>query len=225
MQQRWDRLTFLHWRYDPEVVQRLLPDWLTVETCDGSAWVALVPFDMVVATGGGRTAPWVSRFAETNVRTYARDAEGRSGVWFLSLDAARLGAVVAGRQGFGLPYYWSDMTVVRGADRTTYTSHRRWPGPRGTRSHVAVGVGPERDPAGISDLEHFLTARWHLFSEQGARRRWVQAWHDPWPLREGTLLDLDDELVVAGGLPAPEGEPWVHVSDGVDVRIGPTFRY
>ena len=44
MLNRWESLTFLHWRYQPEVVQRLLPPGLTVDTFDGSAWVALVPF-------------------------------------------------------------------------------------------------------------------------------------------------------------------------------------
>ncbi|MDX6227501.1 MAG: uncharacterized protein QOI76_891, partial [Frankiales bacterium] len=47
MRQEWRRLTFLHWPYEPAVVQRLLPPGLTVETYDGTAWVALVPFEMV----------------------------------------------------------------------------------------------------------------------------------------------------------------------------------
>jgi uncharacterized protein len=80
-------------------VQRLLPDGLTAETHDGAAWVGLVPFYMRVATSGGQRVPWVSNFCETNVRTYVRDHAGHSGIWFFSLDAARLGAVVtvAGR--------------------------------------------------------------------------------------------------------------------------------
>ena len=90
MRQRWEWLTFLHWSFDPPVVQRLLPAGLQVETFGGAAWVGLVPFFMRVATGGGSRAPWISDFCETNVRTYVRDAEGRSGIWFFSLDAARL---------------------------------------------------------------------------------------------------------------------------------------
>jgi uncharacterized protein len=31
---------------------------------------------------------------------------------------------------------------------------------------------------------------------------------------------LDDHLLTAAGLPAPEGEPLVHYSPGVDVTIG-----
>lgn len=29
---RWDQLTFLHWSYDPAVIQALLPPGLTVDT-------------------------------------------------------------------------------------------------------------------------------------------------------------------------------------------------
>ena len=31
MQQWWERLTFIHWSYDPDIVQRLLPPSLRVE--------------------------------------------------------------------------------------------------------------------------------------------------------------------------------------------------
>jgi uncharacterized protein YqjF (DUF2071 family) len=103
---RWEQVTFIHWRFDPEVVQRLLPSGLTVETFDGAAWVGLVPFYMRVALPKSRSVPWLSRFAETNVRTYVHGADGTSGVWFFSLDAARLGAVVIARKTYRLPYFW-----------------------------------------------------------------------------------------------------------------------
>ena len=77
----WNELTFLHWRYDAEAVQRLLPPGLEVETFDGSAWVGLVPFQMLVRPPGLPPLPWVSHFPETNVRTYARAADGSVGVF------------------------------------------------------------------------------------------------------------------------------------------------
>ena len=54
----------------------------------------------------------------------------------------------------------------------------------------------------------------------GARARFARACHQPWPLHRGQLLDLDDGLISAAGLPPPDGEPLVHYSPGVDVRIG-----
>ncbi len=88
------------------------PDGLTVDTFDGAAWVGLVPFFMRAHTPGDRGAPWASNFCETNVRTYAIDRDGRPGIWFLSLDAARLGAVAVARASYRLPYFWSSMRIT-----------------------------------------------------------------------------------------------------------------
>ena len=228
MSQRWARLTFLHWAYDPGAVQRLLPAGLRVHELDGAAWVGLVPFFMHVGTAGGRRAPWVSTFCETNVRTYVRDEAGRTGIWFLSLEAARLGAVTVARAAYGLPYYWSAMRIgERSGPRGTelaYYSRRRWPGPAGVTSRIAVRVGEPVPPAELTARDHFLTARWTLFSVTGSgtgsRRRLARASHQPWPLHAAEVLVLDDELMTAAGLPAPQGAPLAWYSPGVDVAIG-----
>jgi uncharacterized protein YqjF (DUF2071 family) len=225
MLQRWERLSFLHWRYEPRVVQQLLPAGLTAETFEGSAWVGLVPFLMTVAAPVGVTLPWASRFCETNVRTYVRDREGRRGIWFLSLDAARLGAVVTARTAYRLPYFWSRMRLVADGPVATYTCARRWPGPAGVRSVVSVEIGAGYEVAEVTDLDHFLTAWWVLFSVAGSRHRYARAQHEPWPLRRARVLHVDDGLVEAAGLPRPVGEPLVHYSDGVQVRIGMPEKY
>jgi len=164
MYHRWERLTFLHWPYDPKVVQGLLPKSLTVETFDGEAWVGLVPFYMRINAPGIPRLPWISNFCETNVRTYARDEFGHSGVWFFSLDAARFPAVAAARLGFRLPYMWSRMSLVRQASTITYRCRRQIPGPVGTSSLVTVRIGEPFDDNELTDRDHFLTARWRLFS-------------------------------------------------------------
>ncbi|HEY4465810.1 MAG TPA: DUF2071 domain-containing protein [Streptosporangiaceae bacterium] len=220
MRQRWERLTFLHWPFDPAVVQGLLPAGLHADTWDGAAWVGLVPFFMRVATPGGWRVPWVSNFCETNVRTYVRDEQGRAGIWFLSLDAARLGAVVTARASYRLPYFWSSMRLVSRGPEVGYLSRRRWPGPRWAASRVRVTVGEPFSPAGLAERDHFLTARWILFSVAGGRRSFARACHQPWPLYRARADLVDDRLIAAAGLPEPEGEPLVHYSPGVDVAIG-----
>ena len=221
MRQRWERLTFLHWPFEPADVQRLLPKGLDVETYDGAAWVALVPFFMRVATPGERRVPWASNFCETNVRTYVRDGAGRSGIWFFSLDASRLGAVAAARATpYRLPYFWSSMRLgVRGS-RVAYLSERRWPGPRLATSRVRIAVGEPVAPGDVSELEHFLTARWILFSVTGGRAVSARACHQRWPLHRARAEVLDDRLLATAGLPQPQGAPLVHFSPGVDVAIG-----
>lgn len=221
MRQQWDRLTFLHWPFEAADVQRLLPEGLEAETYDGAAWVGLVPFYMRAGAPGGQRVPWVSNFCETNVRTYVRDRAGRSGVWFFSLDASRLGAVVAARATpYRLPYFWSSMRLGERGSEIAYLSRRRWPGPRPATSRLRIGIGAPIDPADVTELEHFLTARWMLFTVTGSRLISARVHHQPWPLYRAQAKVLEDHLVTAAGLPVPPSEPLVHYSPGVNVSVG-----
>jgi uncharacterized protein YqjF (DUF2071 family) len=220
MRQRWERLTFLHWPFEPDAVQRLLPGGLQADLCEGAAWVGLVPFFMHVATPGRREIPWVSRFCETNVRTYVRDREGRTGIWFFSLDAARLGAVAVARTTYRLPYFWSAMSITGSGPSVSYRCLRKLPGPAGARSEADIDIGDRYADDELSDRDHFLTARWILFSVSGTRRRLARACHEPWPLHRAQVRWLHDELITAAGLPVPTMEPLAHYSPGVDVAIG-----
>jgi len=218
--QHWGDLTMLHWPVAPEVVAPLLPAGTEPDVLDGVTYVGLVPFVMSrVRILGTPPLPYLSRFAETNVRLYAFDpASGRRGVVFRSLEAARLLPVVAAKASYRLPYLWAQMSVRHGPDTVSYQTRRRWPGPRGAGGTVRVRKGP---PFAADELALFLTARWGLFSSwYGGRTAFAPVDHGAWPLHRAELLDLDDDLVVAAGLPAPHGEPHVLWTPGVHVRIG-----
>ncbi|MDX6285021.1 MAG: uncharacterized protein QOG53_506 [Frankiales bacterium] len=219
MRMQWLTLTFMHWPYPADAVQRLLPPGLTVETYDGHAWVGLVPFTMTVAFPRAPAVPWLSRFPETNVRTYARGPRGETGVWFMSLDAARLPAVLAARGAWGLPYYWARMQVQRRGNTVDYTSVRHRP--HAPAAHLSrVEIGSPIAASDVTTFEHYLTARFALWSHHLGRNWHARADHPPWPLHRARVAHLDDELVLATGLPAPCGDPIVHFSEGVDVRVG-----
>ncbi len=101
MSQRWTDLAYYHWRYDPAVVQSCLPEGVRVDTFDGSAWVAVVPFVMRdVRLGPTPPLPWLGTFVEINVRSYVVDAAGRRRVWFWSLDVPRTVVVGVARTVF-----------------------------------------------------------------------------------------------------------------------------
>jgi uncharacterized protein len=220
---RWEQLTFLHWSYEPDDVQRLLPAGLTVDTYEDRAWVGLVPFRMWVAPPRVPALPWLGRFHETNVRTYVRDRHGRAGVWFFSLEASRLAAVIAARVSYRLPYHWASMRLTGAPERLTYATRRRWPGPRGDGAGGTVTVRPGEAiaPGDVSDLEHFVSARWRLFSYAGKDAlRYADVEHPSWPPQRATVERCDDTLMAAAGLPPPVGEPLAHYSRGVEVRIG-----
>lgn len=218
MRHDWQTATFLHWPYDPQVVQRLLPSGLTVETRHDAAWVGLVPFRITVRGPVGPAPRWLNAIPETNVRTYVIGPDGRPGVWFFSLDIASPDAVAAARAGWGLPYFWSRMTVAESDREVTYRCRRR--NGRGTVSLVHVRVGQSLAPDEVGEFEHFLTARFGLWSRPYGVLMYTPASHPAWRLAGARVEVLDDELVTATGLPAPTSDPLVHFSVGVSVRIG-----
>lgn len=216
---RW--LAFLHWRYPAEVVQSRLPAGLTVESFDGTAWVGLVPLLIdEVRVARLPALPWLSRFPQTNLRTYVRGPDGGTGVWFLSLDAARLAVVLGGRLGYGLLYFWSSMSVRRTGAELSYRFRRRWPGPGGAGGGIEVVLGGPRDHATLTPLDQFLIDRHRLYSALAGRLVVAELAHPPWPLRQVRLRQLRQDLVTAAGLPAPDHDPVLHGSDGVPVRLG-----
>ncbi len=222
--QGWRDLTFLHWPVDPARVAPLLPAGTHPDTYDGAAWIGLVPFRMVrIAVLSAPGLPYLGTFCETNVRTYSVDGQGRRGVVFLSLDAARLAPVVVGRA-TGLPYLWSRMRITRAHDGAiAYTSRRRWPGPRGTTSRIVVRPG---EPVGCGPLEQFLTARWGLHTSSRGRTVYWPNEHEQWPLRAASVATLDDQLLAAVGFGDLTGTAPASVlfSPGVEARFGPRLR-
>jgi uncharacterized protein YqjF (DUF2071 family) len=220
MYQTWSWLSFLHWPYDPAVVRRLLPGGLEPHTFEGRAWVGLTPFFLEdLRTPVAPAPPWFTSFPETNVRTYVRGPDGRVGLWFLSLEAGRLEPVLVARSTYGLPYMWAQMTVERDGARLRYRSRRRWPGPTPAASAVTVEVGEPLAPAELGPFDHYLTARWQLYTTLGPLLARSVVEHEPWPLHRAAVRELEGNLVAAGGLPAPKGDPVVHWSPGVRTRI------
>lgn len=214
--QRWSDLTFVHWRVESDRVAPLLPAGVRPDEHDGSSWVGLIPFLLDRATlFGGPPVPYVGRFVEINVRLYGVDEAGRRGVVFRSLEASRLLAVLAARAVFGLPYVWSRTSMQEAEGGIRYHAQRHLGGPS-SRVVARPGAAIEPDP-----LADFLTARWGMFTTIGGRTRYLPNEHEPWPLQSAELLDLDDELVAAGGLPgvtdrAPDS---VLFSPGVQTRF------
>jgi uncharacterized protein len=218
--QRWHDLAFLHWAVAPEVVAPSLPAGTRPDTLDGVTYVGLIGFRMVrLGLLSGPGLPYLGTFCETNVRLYSVDARGRRAVVFRSLDAERLVPVLVAQASLRLPYKWSRMRLEKAGDVLRYTSRRRWPGPRTARNAMAIRVG---GPIGTpTAAEHFVTARWGLHTRAWGRSLHLPNEHPRWPLHRAELLDLDDSLVAAAGLPAPAGPPdSVLYSPGVPVVFG-----
>lgn len=215
--QTWRSLTFLHWPYKPEVIRKLLPRGLELDTFDGAAWVGLVPFLLVnLRAPFLPVLPWISWFPETNVRTYVRGPDGVPGVWFFTLEADRLAAVVGARTLYRLPYRWARMKVTEHDGNVTYTSKRLPPFGDGTSR---IGIRPG-EPISAGEFDHFLTARFRLYAVTGKRIAHADIEHPPWPLHRAEVTDLEQNLFQQSGVPRPVGLPVLHYSPALDVRVG-----
>ncbi len=234
MRQSWEKLLFMHWPVAIDLLRPLIPSDLEIDTFAGQAWIAVVPFRMRdIYPLGGFAVPWLSAFAELNVRTYViRD--GKPGVWFFSLDAANRLAVQIARQWFKLPYFHADMTcrpLQQAADNAAvdYYSRRIHPG-----SARAMFEGRYRPIGPVfaaqpGSLEYFLTARYCLYtadqiSEPENEQTVVlrgEIDHAPWPLQLAQADIVCNTMTHGLGIALPEQAPLLHYADQLNVVVWP----
>jgi uncharacterized protein len=217
MHQNWRRLLFLHWAWDAAAVQATLPPGLTVETCDGRAWLGVISFKMEsVRPRFCPAIPGISDFPELNVRTYVRDQQGRSGVWFYSLDCAQPLAVWTARTFFGLPYFHAQMSE-QVAERIFYRCRRE--GFSEVADFEYRGLGEVRR-ANRETIEEFLVERYRLFAARRGRLLTGEVWHEPYLLQEADVERWSVAPLKQAGFD-PESRPPDHAifSPGVDTRI------
>lgn len=214
----WVNLLFLHWPVATQSLRHLVPAELEIDTFDGTAWIALVPFQMKNSKFRGvPNLPGLSTFYECNVRTYVRLA-GRAGVWFFSLDAQTLLPVLGGRWLWSLNYIYGRFEVEQPSPSETDYRLTRRPGPWNTGStHVRWRSGERMQTSLPGSLEHFLTERYWLFTRRGGRILAGQVSHEPWPLRTAEVELLDNGLIKSAGVEV-RGTPLAMASDHIDVR-------
>lgn len=223
--QRWTDLTFLHWQVDPQQIQNLLPDGLMVETFDGAAWMAIVPFSMErVRPWWSPAVPGISWFLETNVRTYVRHESGQSAVWFFSLDANHRLAVWVARSFWHLNYQFAQMSMSVTDGSAAYSGKR--PGESSAGYNITAGIDYQAQltTAEPGSLEHFLFERYHLLAERPDGRFYCSmVHHEPYRYLPLTDVDVSQTLTSAAGCDMSVDQPPDHAafSPGVDVVVSP----
>lgn len=220
MRQTWSKLLFAHWPLNPDVLRPLIPRGLTLDTFDGAAWVAVVPFYM----SGIRLRmlppiPTTTEFCELNVRTYVRPPNGKAGVWFLSLDASSPLAVIGARAAFHLPYYNADMRLQPTADHIHYISRRTHRGIPPAAFEATYHPTGAVYPSQPSSLEHWLTERYSLYAaDHHGHLYQSDIAHDPWPLQPADAEITRNTMAQAAGISLPDTRPLLHYAHSIDVR-------
>ncbi len=212
----------MHWRAPYDALRRLIPDRLEIDTFDGDAWLAVVPFRMSgIHPRGLPAVPWLSAFPELNVRTYVT-AGGKPGVWFFSLEAANWLAVTIARRWFHLPYFTARMrcepTQTGAVDYASARTHRGAP-----PAEFAALYNPTSKAfiAKHGTLEYFLTARYCLYAQHGDAVYRGEIDHEPWLLQHADVRITRNSMVEAHGLRLPDEAPHLLFARDIAVRVWP----
>jgi uncharacterized protein YqjF (DUF2071 family) len=205
MTQRWNDLLFMHYSFAPEVVRALVPEILTLDIYAKRAWVSVTPFWINhLRPPGVPSLPWVSHFAEINVRTYVSYG-GRPGIFFFSLDASNLSAVWGARIFYRLPYWQASMKVAgKGGPKIDYLSKREH-GPK--PAELKCSYGPDSAKwfqARPGSLEHFLSERYCLYAIGKKRLYRGEIHHLPWQLQQASLELRQNTMAQPAGLHLPD---------------------
>jgi uncharacterized protein YqjF (DUF2071 family) len=217
MGQSWVDLLFAHWRVPVDELRAYVPPDLEIEQHDGSAWLGVVPFRLTnLRARGTLPLPRVSSFLELNVRTCVRAADGKPGVWFLSLDASSRLAVELARRTYKLPYFHARMSATGDGEWIGYECARiAEPGRVFSGRYRPVGAVSHAKPR---SLESFLMERYCLYAtDERKRLHRAEIHHPPWPLQPA---EAEIELVSVAPI-ALEGKPLCHFSQVQDVLVWP----
>jgi uncharacterized protein len=216
MRQTWHDLLFAHWAMDPELVRAAMPEPVRpyLDLYDGQAWVGVIPFWMSgVRPRGTPPVPTASTFPELNVRTYVT-INGKPGVYFFSLDAASLLAVVGARVGFALRYFWARMHCELANGQVQYSSRRGSARFRG--AYGPIGEVMHSEPG---SLEHFLTERYCLYAVRGTQVSRANIHHLPWPLQTAEARIEENTMAESSGIKLPSTSPVLHFAQRMDVLV------
>jgi uncharacterized protein YqjF (DUF2071 family) len=219
MHQAWGKLLFMHWRINPALLRPIIPGKLEIDTYDGSAWLAVVPFTMWDIRGFPPYMPRVPGFNamhELNVRTYVH-YNGVPGVWFFSLDCNREAAVLAARTFYYLPYFKAHIDLDQDGQVITYECQRleapaarfigRWE------------IGDNLPTSETESLEFFLTERYCLYSEHRGEIYRSRVFHQPWALQRAEIHNCESSMIESLGLTVPAEEPLLHYAEELSVEI------
>jgi uncharacterized protein YqjF (DUF2071 family) len=222
MAMAWDDLLFMHWPVEADALRARLPAGLELDTFDGAAWLAVVPFRM----SGTRPRfiprlPGLSDFPELNVRTYVRRG-GLPGVWFFSLDAGNPFAVRGARRFFHLPYFDAEMRVGRAGPEAdaeiAYASRRTHAGAPAAEFRARYAPAGPAYKAAPGTLDDWLTARYCLYAADGEGHLLrCDIHHRPWRLQPARADVEANTMAAPLGLDLTGRPPLLHFAARTEV--------
>lgn len=213
----WRHLLFANWPVSTDRLVAHLPDALAVDEYDGTGWVSLIPLVNVKTRPRGLPAWTGIRLPELNVRTYVTYG-GEPGIYFFSLDAQSLLSVIGARFTHYLPYYYARGHFQWTDGQVNVVSRRCHPGERPAVFEASYWPTGEPFVAESDSLEEFLTERRRLYTQApDGTVHYTDVTHERWTLYPAEMAVDGNTLFEANALPAPNTQPELYYSPGVDV--------
>lgn len=179
--QEWNDALFMHWKVDKRLLQEYIPLSLELDLFEGEAWISIVVFKME------RIRPhylpsWslISNFNEVNIRTYVKKG-AKSGVYFLSIEAAKRLSCAIAKYISGLPYRYSEMNRQATTIECTNSSFQET---------LKVNFSISKDKHSKDSLDFWLTERYALFLVIKYKTYRYEIHHREWPIYNAQTMEL-----------------------------------
>lgn len=216
--QKWNHLLFMHLPISKDTLIKYIPKALELDTYDDSAWITIIPFK--VSNMRPRKLPpipFLQSYLELNVRTYIKH-NGRQGIYFFSLDADKLLAVLGARLAT-LPYFYANIYMKKKEDAFYFDSKRKGKSEvtfEGSYRPISEAYYPKR-----SSLTYWLLERYFLWSYRNNSLFRGDIHHKQWKIydvettivSENMLSFLPDDTII--------GEPIFHYASSKRVLFWP----
>ena len=217
LNQNWKSLTFMHWEVSPDFLRKYLPDDLEIDLFEGKAYVGTIPFRMEKVRP--RFLPpisFISNFPEFNIRTYVKK-NGKSGVFFLTLDAQSHITCYYAPLAYSLPYRYAKCKF-----ETNEEGGFIWQSKRKEDGVSLKGQSYSNGPilqAEKGSLEEFLFERYCLYVYHEGKTCRAYTYHEPWKFRVGEVEIIENTLTDSYdlGIKRILKPDLVYVSEGVEV--------
>jgi uncharacterized protein len=206
--QEWNNALFLHWEIPLEILRKLVPEVLPIDSHDGKYYVSLVAFTMQKIRPKYLPAvKFISDFHEINVRTYI-DNGGRKGVYFINIEAEKHLSAFVARYLSGLPY---EKSVIQRTVKTYNSTNAE------KKFILDVQFEVKENLLVKSDLDKWLTERYCLYVDVNNNVYRYDIHHREWELKNVGINSLHLDYKIGDIDLSAKAPGLAHYSDGVKV--------
>ncbi|PYF08290.1 YqjF family protein [Ureibacillus chungkukjangi] len=221
MKQTWKDILFAHYPVPREALEKIVPSELTVDTFYQTGWVSIVPYlTSSMHLRGVPPVPGLSTYPGFNIRTYVT-MNGKPGVYFFRLTAAKHLAAFSAKAFFQLPYLQMDMNMKRDKNLIVFESEEK----AGLELSCNYRSVSEASPTNRGSLEEWLLERYCLYnvSKKGVPLR-ADILHEPWLIEKAEAEFQQNTLLSSIGIEPQNEKPILHYAKKRIVRFWPITR-